>query len=243
MHDDNNSQYTLSRNSVLPLRLSLSEVFDYLGLGSLSYTSGNEIQLIERINDDRLPIRIQDIDSKLANKRLIHTIALQQEKSVLFSNSTPFTRDNIYKVISVIDDAKNNVIDVSHDNICITHQHMFATRDEITAYFRRDIQMDFAVAQAPKSSPTPAAKPKSEPIMEKRYREFDKYCKKIAQEKNLPNDTHQSVYESFKPLMTRKDFYSKLFEYNPKIFNCSFIDFFRDKKRVQIEFSKGVRHR
>lgn len=243
MHDDNNSQYTLSRNSVLPLRLSLSEVFDYLGLGSLSYTSGNEIQLIERINDDRLPIRIQDIDSKLANKRLIHTIALQQEKSFLFSNSTPLTRDNIYKVISVIDDAKNNVIDVSHDNICITHQHMFAIRDEITAYFRRDIQMDFPVPQVPKSPPTPAAKPKEEPAMEKRFREFDKYCKKIAQEKNLPNHDHQSVYESFKPLMTRKDFYSKLFEYNPKIFNCSFIDFFRDKKRVKIEFSKGVRHR
>ena len=65
-----------SRNSVLPLELSLSEVFDYLGLGNLN---SHEIKLIERVNNDNLPIRIMGVDEEIVQGRLIASLELHPE--------------------------------------------------------------------------------------------------------------------------------------------------------------------
>ena len=114
-----------SRNSVLPFKLSLSEVFDYIGLGNLN---SYEMQLIERINNDNMPIRIMCIDEEIVQGRLIASIELHTEKNVLFSKTTTYTHNNIYKVLTVIDDTKNIIMDVSANNILITNEQMYATR-------------------------------------------------------------------------------------------------------------------
>ncbi len=118
-----------SRNSILELTLSLSEVFDYLGLGALN---SYEIKLIERVNNDNMPIRIMGIDEEIVQGRLIASLELHTEKTTLFSKTTTHTRNNIYKVLTVIDDTKNIIMDVSANNILITNEQMYATRDEIT---------------------------------------------------------------------------------------------------------------
>lgn len=75
-----------------------------------------------------------------------------------------------------------------------------------------------------------------------RFIEFEKYCKQIAKEKKLPDEEHQTIYDSFTPPLTIKDFHDELSEYDKKIFNGNIRDFFGDK-RVKIEFSKAARKR
>lgn len=76
-----------SRNSVLPLELSLSEVFDYLGLGNLN---SYEIKLIKRINNDNMPIRIMGVDEEIVQGRLIASLELHTKK-MFFLVKQPLT--------------------------------------------------------------------------------------------------------------------------------------------------------
>ena len=73
-----------------------------------------------------------------------------------------------------------------------------------------------------------------------RFVEFEKYCKQRAKEKKLPDEEHQTIYDSFTPPLTKIDFYKELSKYDMKIFNGNIRDFFGDK-RVKIEFSKAAR--
>ena len=236
-----------SRNSILELTLSLSEVFDYLGLGALN---SYEIKLIERVNNDNMPIRIMGIDEEIVQGRLIASLELHTEKTALFSKTTTHTRNNIYKVLTVIDDTKNIIIDVSANNILITNEQMYATRDEITEYYRNDLLRDnpsedrtkpITDAIAKKNTKV-KAKRKKEPIMEQRLKLFNQISKKIAQEKNLADDKNQTVYDSFHPPMTKKDYYNFIRKDHLKIFSANYGDFFRDD-RVGIIFNPGARSR
>ena len=228
-----------SRNSVLPLELSLSEVFDYLGLGNLN---SYEIKLIERVNNDNMPIRIMGIDEEIVQGRLIASLELHTEKTTLFSKTTTHTRNNIYKVLTVIDDTKNIIIDVSANNILITNEQMYATRDEITEYYRNDLLRDNPSEDRNKQITKVKSKRKKEPIQDKRFRLFETFCKKVAKEKNLPDDKHKTVYDSYQPPMTRKDFYDVIAEIDKGSFRAGCEDFFRDK-RIEFEVSKAARNR
>lgn len=73
-----------------------------------------------------------------------------------------------------------------------------------------------------------------------RFVEFEKYCKQRAKEKKLPDEEHQTIYDSFTPPLTKIDFYKELSKYDMKTFNGNIRDFFGDK-RVKIEFSKAAR--
>ena len=228
-----------SRNSVLPLELSLSEVFDYLGLGNLN---SYEIKLIERVNNDNMPIRIMGVDEEIVQGRLIASLELHTEKNLLFSKTTTHTRNNIYKVLTVIDDTKNIIIDVSANNILITNEQMYAIRDEITEYYRNDLLRDNPSEDRNKQITKVKSKRKKEPIQDKRFRLFETFCKKVAKKKNLPDDKHKTVYDSYQPPMTRKDFYDVIAEIDKGSFRAGCEDFFRDK-RIEFEISKAARNR
>ena len=229
-----------SRNSVLPFKLSLSEVFDYIGLGNLN---SYEMQLIERINNDNMPIRIMCIDEEIVQGRLIASIELHTEKNVLFSKTTTYTPNNIYKVLNVIDDTKNIIMDVSANNILITNEQMYATRDEITEYFRNDLLRDNPSEDRNKQITNVKSKRKKEPIQDKRLRLFETFCQKVAKEKNLPDDKHQTVYDSYQPPMTIDDFYDELTKFDSNTYSFNAKDFVRDKTKVKIKFSKAARSR
>ena len=228
-----------SRNSVLPLELSLSEVFDYLGLGNLN---SYEIKLIERVNNDNMPIRIMGVDEEIVQGRLIASLELHTEKNVLFSKTTTHTRNNIYKVLTVIDDTKNIIIDVSANNILITNEQMYAIRDEITEYYRNDLLRDNPSEDRNKQITKVKSKRKKEPIQDKRFRLFETFCKKVAKKKNLPDDKHKTVYDSYQPPMTRKDFYDVIAEIDKGSFRAGCEDFFRDK-RIEFKISTAARNR
>ena len=228
-----------SRNSVLPLELSLSEVFDYLGLGTLN---SYEIKLIERVNNDNMPIRIMGVDEEIVQGRLIASLELHTEKTILFSKTTTHTRNNIYKVLTVIDDTKNIIIDVSANNILITNEQMYATRDEITEYYRNDLLRDNPSEDRNKQITKVKSKRKKEPIQDKRFRLFETFCKKVAKKKNLPDDKHKTVYDSYQPPMTRKDFYDVIAEIDKGSFRAGCEDFFRDK-RIEFKISTAARNR
>ena len=236
-----------SRNSILELTLSLSEVFDYLGLGALN---SYEIKLIERVNNDNMPIRIMGIDEEIVQGRLIASLELHTEKTTLFSKTTTHTRNNIYKVLTVIDDTKNIIMDVSANNILITNEQMYATRDEITEYYRNDLLRDNPLEGRNKQITNVKAKQntnvkskrKKEPIMEQRLKLFNQISKKIAQEKNLADDKNQTVYDSFHPPMTKKDYYNFIGKDHLKIFSANYGDFFRGG-RVGIIFNPAARSR
>lgn len=236
-----------SRNSVLPLTLSLSEVFDYLGLGNLN---SYEIKLIERINNDNMPIRIMCIDEEIVQGRLIASIELHEGQNITFGKATPYTPYNIYKIMTVKDDAKNSIINVSANNILITNEQMYATRDEITEYYRNDLLRDNPLEGRNKQITNVKAKQntnvkskrKKEPIQDKRFRLFETFCKKVAKKKNLPDDKHKTVYDSYQPPMTRKDFYDVIAEIDKGSFRAGCEDFFRDK-RIEFKISTAARNR
>lgn len=75
-----------------------------------------------------------------------------------------------------------------------------------------------------------------------RFVEFEKYCKQRAKEKKLPDEEHQTIYDSFTPPLTKSDFFDELLNFNSKIFNANSRDFFDDSK-VKIKFSKAARNK
>ena len=231
-----------SRNSVLPLTLSLTEVFDYLGLGDFN---SYEIKLIERINNDNMPIRIMCVDEEIVQGRLIASIELHEGQNITFGKATHYTPHNIYKIMTVKDDAKNSIINVSANNILITYEKMYATRDEITEYFRNDRLLDIPITVTNKEPAKPAksALPTKISKMQQRYIVFEDFCKSVALQKQLPNHEHQTIYDSFQPPMTREDFYDELTKFDPATYMFNAKDFFRDKTKIKIDFSKAARPR
>ena len=229
-------------DSVLQLKLSLSEVFNYLGLGTVN---SDEIKLVDLINKDEVPIRIEDSHHKTVNKRLIASLELHTEKNDIFSKTTPYTPNNIYKILTVIDEAKNIIIDVSAKNIFITCEQMYATREEFTEYYRNDIKLNNSNIVTKKGPTKPA---KSAPLtkiskMQQRHIVFEVFCKSVALQKQLPNHEHQTIYDSFQPPMTREDFYDELTKFDPATYMFNANDFFRDKTKIKIDFSKAARPR
>lgn len=235
MHDNQLPQFIMTRQSVLPFELSMSEVFDYLGLGGIQKY---ETELLDRINIDKMPIRIKDKNNKLVDGCLIYDIELHEKAYRQFDKTTPFIPNNRYKILSVVNDTSDTIIGVSTNNIIITNSQMYATRDEITEYFRQDIQTDLPTL----NTKTKSTKPKPESKMDKRLRTLELYCKKIAKEKGLPNSQHQTIYDSFQPPLTKVGFYKELSKYKGMIFNCNPGDFYADK-RVKIKFNKAARNK
>ena len=133
-----NYTHLASRNNLIPLNLTLKEVFNYLGLGDLNVY---EISLIERINKDKMPIRIAS-SNKNTNGRVIASLELHKEKNLIFNKTSTFTLNNAYKVLTIKNSIKSKIIDVSTNDVFITSKQMYATRKDITKYFRDDLTLD-----------------------------------------------------------------------------------------------------
>ena len=241
MHNNQPTQFIMTRQSVLPFELSMGEVFDYLGLGGIQKY---ETKLLDRINIDKMPIRIKDKTNKLVDGCLIYDLELHEKAYRQFDKEKPFIPNNRYKILSVVNDTSDTsdtsdtIISVSTNNIIITTKQMYATRDEITEYYRQDIQNDLPTL----NTNTKSTKPKPESKTDERVREFNQFCKKIAKEKNLPNSEHQTIYDSYQPPMTKADFYKELSKHESEIFTFNSGDFFADQ-RVKIKFHKAARSR
>jgi hypothetical protein len=246
---DDNRLETLftSRTSILPLKPNIAQIFDYLGLSILQK---DETQLIERINEDNMPVRLNLSENSLVHNCLVTLIELHEEPYLKFDSKRMFNRDNTYKINQIIDDASQKKIDVSSNNIIITTKNMYATKAEISEYYRNDLQLDNPSKDRTKpitntkdeQSTTVKAKPKKEPIQDKRFRLFEEFCEQVAIEKNLPDSKHQTVYDSYQPPMTRVDFYSEIEEKQGSTFAHNWSDFFRDE-RLELEISKATRNR
>jgi hypothetical protein len=246
---DNTRLETLftSRTSILPLKPNIAQIFDYLGLSILQK---DETQLIERINEDNMPVRLNLSENSLVHNCLVTLIELHEEPYLKFDSKRMFNRDNTYKINQIIDDASQKKIDVSSNNIIITTKNMYATKAEISEYYRNDLQLDNPSKDRTKpitntkdeQSSTVKAKPQKELVHDKRFRLFEEFCEQVAIEKNLPDSKHQTVYDSYQPPMTRVDFYSEIEEKQGSTFAHNWSDFFRDE-RLELEISKATRNR
>jgi hypothetical protein len=140
MYDD--EEYRYQQPDVLPLKPTVKEIYNYI-LGSKHYTGDSYI--IDRINDDSMPIRItvRD-DSELAkyNKWLIDSIENHQtdNKKVPFKIS-PIFKKYVFKILSVKHNASDKPIDVSSENILLTANQMYAEKTEIKEYKAKDFAL------------------------------------------------------------------------------------------------------
>ena len=247
MNDKRLETLFTSRTSVLPLKPNIAQIFDYLGL---DLSQKYETQLIERINEDNMPVRLNLSENSLVHNCLVTLIELHEKPYLKFDSKRKFNRDNTYKIKQVINKANQKKINVTSKNIIITTKNMYATKAEISEYYRNDLQLDntskdrtkpITYTKAKKST-NAKAKPKKEPIMVTRVRLFNKISKKIAQKKNLPDYKNQTVYDSFRPPMTKQDYYNFIGKDHLKIFSANYGDFFRGG-RVGITFHPGARPR
>jgi hypothetical protein len=142
MHDD--EEYKHQHPDVLPLKPTIKEIHDYI-LRNTHYTGDSYI--IERINDDRMPVRIIIDNTELAkyNTCLINSIELHQAKSTkLFNNDGPTYSHNIYRILSVKCRSSDKSIDLSSDNILLTANEMYADKTEIQEYKAKDLALPAA---------------------------------------------------------------------------------------------------
>jgi hypothetical protein len=133
-----NEEYQYQHPDVLPLKLTVKDIHDYISLHT-HYRSDSYI--LDRINDDNMPVRITKGDSpELAkyNTCLIKSIELHQAKSTKLG-SKHF--NNIYKVLSVKCNSYDKSIDVSSDNILLTTNYMYADKAEIKEYKAKDLAL------------------------------------------------------------------------------------------------------
>lgn len=140
MYDDDVYQY--QHPDVLPLKPTVKEIHDYIS-GGTHYTGDSYI--IDRINDDSMPVRITvGDDSELAkyNKWLIDSIENHQTDSKKSAFKTPqrFKRYT-FKILSVKRKSSDKPVDVSSDNILLTPNQMYADRDEIKEYKSKDLAL------------------------------------------------------------------------------------------------------
>jgi hypothetical protein len=133
-----NEEYQYQHPDVLPLKLTVKDIHDYISLHT-HYRSDSYI--LDRINDDSMPVRITKGDNpELAkyNTCLIKSIELHQAKSTKLG-SKHF--NNIYKVLSVKCNSSDKSIDVSSDNILLTTNYMYADKAEIKEYKAKDLAL------------------------------------------------------------------------------------------------------
>jgi antitoxin component of RelBE/YafQ-DinJ toxin-antitoxin module len=230
----------------LPLKLNMAQVFDNLGLGVLEKY---ETKLIEKINEENLPIRLNLCKNNLAQNCIIKSIELHEEAYLKFDNKKKYKQHITYKILDVIDDTTHKINDVSSENIIITTKNMYATKAEFSEYclnppklYIPSIDKTKPIINTNNKSSTVKAKPKKEQIQDKRFKLFEEFCEQVAIEKSLPDSKHQTVYNSYQPPMTKVDFYSEIEKKQGTTFSHNCSDFFRDT-RLELEISKAARHR
>jgi len=133
MPDDEEYQY--QHPDVLPLKPSVKEIHGYI-LRNTRYRVDSYI--LDRINDDCMPVRITIGDNSELTKYntcLITSLKLHEAKNKKFA-LRPF--DNIYKILSVKHNASDKPIDVSSDNMLLTANQMYAEKAEIKEYKAKD---------------------------------------------------------------------------------------------------------
>ncbi|MDG1731854.1 MAG: hypothetical protein P8H39_02630 [Thalassotalea sp.] len=140
MPDDEEYQY--QHPDVLPLKLEVKDIHEYI---SRHTKYGGERYILDRINDDSMPIRIKIGDnSELAryNACLIDSIEIHQtdSKRSAFKTHQRFKRYT-FKILSVKHNLSDKPIDVSSDNILLTASDMYADRDEIKEYKAKDLAL------------------------------------------------------------------------------------------------------
>jgi hypothetical protein len=140
MHDDEEYQY--QHPDVLPLKATVKDIHNYI-LRNTHYT--NDSYIIDRINDDSMPLRITvGADSELVkyNSCLIKSIELHKAKSKkLFVKGVKTYHHNIYKILSVKCSSSDKSIDVSSDNLLLTANEMYAVKAEIMNYKAKDLAL------------------------------------------------------------------------------------------------------
>ncbi len=140
MPDD--EEYQHQHPDVLPLKPTVKEIHDYI-LRNTPYDGDSYI--IERINDDSMPVRIRIGDnSELAkyNKWLIDSIEIHQTDSKKVALKIPQRyKRYIFKILSVKRKSSDKPIDVSSDNILLTARDMYADKAEIKEYKTKDLAL------------------------------------------------------------------------------------------------------
>jgi hypothetical protein len=242
--------------------LSLSGMQEQAKLDALkqySNESGLLFTFISMTEVKALPINIPIGDEYGENNGFIHHHDAKEE-SIEWFNCISFTLNqyflsegkattciNWFKVdgelFHVINDDNNNVGD-----LFIDLSNVFVKKSDFINFINLiDESGDNALKTTVQNLEHPIQKnvkpiSKAGHTQNTRFVEFEKYCKQIAIEKKLPDEEHQTIYDSFSPFLTKKDFYNELFEYNQKVFNGNESDFFRDT-RVKIQFTKSARNK
>jgi len=146
-------EYQYQQPDVLPLKLNVKDIHDYI-LRSTHYTGDSYI--IDRINEDSMPVRITIGDNSEPakyNAYLIDSIELHQAKNKrLFGNNGPTYRDNIYKIISVKHNTSDKPIDISSHNILLTANKMYADKAEIKEYKEKELALPDTKKTKPRAS-------------------------------------------------------------------------------------------
>jgi hypothetical protein len=139
---DYDEEYRYQHLDVLPLKLEIKDIHDYISPRT-HYTGDSYI--IDRINQDSMPVRVDirnNTELEKYNKWLIDSIENHQtdSKKVAFK-IPPRDKRYVFKILSVKRKSSDKPIDVSSDNILLTANQMYANKAEIKEYKAKDLAL------------------------------------------------------------------------------------------------------
>ena len=216
--DSNTGEYYSSK-SILDMEPTIEQIFNYLGLGTIAM---DEDKLINRINKDRMPIRInrkilQGLPQINTNEAyLICSIELKTKARVesLFDENITSVPDNLYKINSIRRNKSSKEVNISNKNLIISKNDMTSKRDEIIAYY---------IAAKKKEHPTPSQLSKKKlrkNIDLQRSLKFEEYLFNMATKSNITETCPKAIYKALgEPTITNLN--TALNKFDPKLFKIN----------------------
>lgn len=221
----------------MPNLSALNEILAYVLDGTLRLYFDDDIDGVpidgsfEQISDTKIMVSGES-SSLLGRKTLIATNQYGIEKGYQISLSQ-FTHDG--KMYYPVD-----VTGLWIEFIKLTPNSFYCMKNELDTFICNLNRKEETLLN--KSTVSAKGKLRKKHILERRLDAFNAFCDERKITANLENSEHQTIYESFIPLMTKRDFYNELQKFDSKLFACASKGFYGNK-RVNIEFNKGARNR
>lgn len=240
----------MNANYVSPHEFSVRDIIHKLNIFNTDKNKQYEL-LCRFINEDGLPLHCNvkelDLSSYASRKTSISSVSGELKIISLDFDSTPSLfkpplegdhrgrarfRLLSFEYQNKIYSLKNGAYTIIYD------EEIFVKRDLFFTFIGDRKRNDENLKQG--LTINTKAKLTINQSQQKRFDAFKVFCDERQVNKNLSNSEHQTIYESFKPPMTKRDFYNELQKYNSRLFALGLNDFYRDKE-VKIVFHKGAR--
>jgi hypothetical protein len=238
--------------SVLPHEFSILHINNYLGIPhSPSYGEFNT--LCRYVNEDKLPLHcnVKNLDLSNYGRSNTSMSSFSGELKIIHlkfdswcSIFEPWQKEDDrgayrYKLLSF--EFQDTVYSLNNGASTIIYdKEIFGKRDDLLKFIGDLNKKNEKLLNGSHVSTEETLRKSL--IQEQRLAAFNVFCGKRKAIKNLTNSEHQTVYKSFTPAMTKKNFYSELQKHDSTLFAVGLNDFFKDE-RVEIIFDKAARNR